>query len=184
MAGNNNARDFHRFVHREEKAFPVDISQVRLRIKTKKKNNAGRLIKKECMVDQPCIMLSSWMASILRDCPEFFLAGHTVEDPDAEAMLDQFWQNYEQCESSHPIFESKTREERKRCIPVCVHGDEGRGLSKTPVLVISYQVVIPWNGETVLNFKKYLRSISCQLLALCTTVQLLNFVEGKSFPTC
>ena len=41
-----------------------------------------------------------------------------------------------------------------RCIPLFLHGDEGRGQCKRPVLVVSFQCVIGWSGDENVNSKK------------------------------
>lgn len=153
-SGRNAARDFHRYIHRDGKCFPVQISHVLLPIRMKKPNKAGRRINVEEHVNFPIITLSDWMASIMKTAPQFFLAGHCLSQVHKYGpMFQRFWDGYQQDCPGHPIF-SKPRSERKCCIPICLHGDEGRGLSKTPLMVLSYQVVIPHNGENSLNIKK------------------------------
>ena len=46
--GSNAARDFHRFVHRNGKAFPVKISTTSLRVRKKVRLASGRQRRKEC----------------------------------------------------------------------------------------------------------------------------------------
>ena len=36
-------------------------------------------------------------------------------------------------------------------IPLCFHGDEGRGLAKVAINIDSFQPVISWMGEHALN---------------------------------
>ena len=52
-------------------------------------------------------------------------------------------------------FTKKTQKERSCTIPIAIHGDEGRGLAKVPLLVIAYQVIIPYSGENHLSSSKY-----------------------------
>ena len=53
--------------------------------------------------------------------------------------------------ADHAIYSEKSVEQRAFTIPVAVHGDEGRGLAKLPVLVESYQPILPGCGEDKLN---------------------------------
>lgn len=159
---NNASRDFHRYVHRDEKVFPVKISKARFLIKKKIPNKSGRRISKQELVDYPFIALSSWMESILPSYPHFFLGGHLLGQCDAYGdMLEDYWNKFRAIEPHHPIFQDKSVNDRRRAIPIAVHGDEGRGLNKVPVLICSYQVVIPHNQT--LNIKKH--SFTTRLLA-------------------
>ena len=178
-AGNNNARDFHRFVHREGKTAQVEVTQVPLRIATKRANKAGRRIRLELNIQHPMLLLSSWMEFILKDCPQFFLAGHHLEEPEAFGnVLESFWSNFKKTVPGHVVFE-KPREQLRCSLPICVHGDEGRGLGKSPVLVTSYQVIIPWNGSSKLNFKKCFVLISHCSLAVFTILESLKDCLGN-----
>ena len=151
----NASRDFHRYVHRDDKVFPVKISKTRIPIKVKKPNKSGRRINKVEQVDYPFLALSTWMASIIPTCPQFFLGGNSLENPFGD-MLEDYWAKYEMICPDHPIFLEKSLNERRATIPIALHGDEGRGLAHVPLLVISYQVIIPHNGPNALNIKKNL----------------------------
>ena len=160
--GNNASRDFHRYIHRDEKVFGVRISQTRLKVRTKKPNKSGRRIKKEEEVDYPIITLSSWMKSILPYCPQFFLGGHTL-DGSYENMLEEFWKKFGSENPGHPI-NSQPMAVKRSTVPILIHGDEGRGLAKVPLLVISYQVLIPHNGPNELNMKKHFGCNSLEIV--------------------
>ena len=162
--GNNASRDFHRYIHRDQKVFGVRISQTRLKVRTKKPNKSGRRIKKEEEVDYPIITLSSWMKSILPYCPQFFLGGHTL-DGSYENMLENFWKKFGSENPGHPI-NSQPMAVKRSTVPILIHGDEGRGLAKVPLLVISYQVLIPHNGPNELNMKKHFGYISGRVFVI------------------
>lgn len=89
----------------------------------------------------------------MRDCPKFFLGGFTPlrDEQEYGDMFATFWSNFQTIQPSHPIYSQKSDEERRRCIPYAWHGDEGRGLCKVPLLVLSYQVLIPFTGPDNLN---------------------------------
>ena len=36
-------------------------------------------------------------------------------------------------------------------IPVCVHGDEGRGKVRRPIMVLAFQPMVSWLGPAVVN---------------------------------
>ena len=93
----------------------------------------------------------------MADHCRFFLGGRTLSDEHAWGdMLARFWADFEKIESGHPVFRDKTPTQRKSCLPLCFHGGEGRGLGKVPLLVLSYQELIPFTGEQNLNIAPYL----------------------------
>lgn len=152
--GKNASRDFHRFLRREGKMFNVKISTPEIPIRRKVRGKHGRRCSHEFMEKHPCLYLSSWIASIFGNCPKFLLGGHDPRTAkgllQAENMLKEFWANFASVQPSHPIFE-RSPQEQMRTLPVAIHGDEGRGLGKVPVLVLSYQLLIPYTGPNRLN---------------------------------
>ncbi|CAE7759824.1 unnamed protein product, partial [Symbiodinium necroappetens] len=161
----NAARNLHNYLHSTGKTFPVCISSTRLTIR--RPNRGGG----EFSTNYPLIYLSSWMRSILELGGEFLLGGWNTEQPEAyTAMFARFWERYEAVNPEHPLFFAKTWEQRRHCIPVAVHGDEGRGLGKHPVLVESYQPLLPWSGEDKLNMVGHsytTRLLACILPSQC-----------------
>ncbi len=63
-------------------------------------------------------------------------------------MLQRFWSRHAFVDASLPEFPRQT-------IPFLIHGDEGRGQCKRPVLVVSFQPIIGWSGEDHVNSSKY-----------------------------
>ena len=103
-------------------------------------------------------------------------------------MFARFWDRYECVNPDHPLFYEKSWEQRMHCIPVAVHGDEGRGLGKHPVLVESYQPILPWSGEDKLNMVGHLSMISssgqiCDNYVIddYTETRILNHIATKAF---
>ena len=79
----------------------------------------------------------------------FFLGGLTLENlPSVHGMLSRFWERYSHVEDVVEVAHPSTT------IPWFLHGDEGRGLGKRPLLVISYQCCIGYTGEENINSKK------------------------------
>jgi hypothetical protein len=69
---------------------------------------------------------------------------------DAQNMLKEFWSRYGKIDQTMvPSNPSQT-------IPVYLHGDEGRGLGKRPLLVISFQPVMSWVGANSIPSTKHL----------------------------
>lgn len=159
-AGKNAARDFHRLLHRDGKLFPVTISTPMIPIRRKVRGKHGKRRSREKLEKFPCLVLSSWMEEILRVCPKFMCGGH---DPctqeglqQVQHMFKQFWDDFKSVQPGHPIYQ-RTADEQMRTVPIAIHGDEGRGLGKTPILVLSYQLIIPHTGPDCLNMSQSLR---------------------------
>ena len=140
----NASRALHKFVHKNGKTLPVDVSARPLLIRRKKKG--------ELSVQHPMLLLSSWMVFLLGTAgAEFLLAGSRVQDGFYQSVFGEFWSLYEKIDPDHPIFTLKTPEERSRTLPFALHGDEGRGLAKDPIAIWSFQPVVPHSGPTCLN---------------------------------
>lgn len=154
-SGANAARDLHRWVHRSGSCFNVAISTIDVRVRCFRRNHNRARKVVETMVAYPVLHLSSWFSSLMSCFPKFFLGGFgLLEAARYEAMFEDFWSAYAGFQPSHPIYSSKNPEERKRCVPIALHGDEGRGAAKAPLLVLSFQVLIPSSGPTNLNQKE------------------------------
>lgn len=58
--------------------------------------------------------------------------------------LETFWERFQQTDPSFPFFtDFPAREAWRSAIPLAIHGDEGRGRLKRPVMVVSTQTIIP-----------------------------------------
>lgn len=180
--GSNAARDFHRFIHRNGMALPVEISITRIPIRRKVRKRSGRRRTQESVISHPVIYLSSWLKVILEKYPMFLLGGHCpIQDLDAALdMFENFWQNFKHVDPEHPVHQIPLQQ-RRRTIPIALHGDEGRGLAKVPLLVISFQAIIPFSGPNQLNCSKFLGSHSSKFGVVahkCHHWQLFKRVGG------
>lgn len=147
--GGNAARDFSRWVHRNNQAFPAKISSTLIPVTLKKRTKKGKKVHR-CEVEHPVIHLSEWFRSIMANFPKFFLGGFTLDSFEKyEDMFATFWANFEGLQPTHP----------RRSVPLALHGDEGRGLAKVPLMVISFQVLIPFTGPDNLSHTQNLKSI-------------------------
>jgi hypothetical protein len=57
------------------------------------------------------------------------------------ALLTSFWADYKHAHSDHPIY-SHHAGALHMCVPIALHGDEGRGLRKMPILCLQTQFVL------------------------------------------
>ena len=180
--GHNAARDFNRWVHRSGKAYKVRITDLEVPIRVRAVHKSGRRKRRDVVVKYPVIHMSSWVQSIMQTCPRFFLGGY---DPTPSNrwmdMFADFWENFKGLHPTHPVYD-KSLADRSVTIPVAIHGDEGRGLSKTPVLIISFQVMIPSSGPENLNSSQQLGSLRWQIFNLISCVYII-WCPDQKFPS-
>ncbi|CAK9010590.1 unnamed protein product [Durusdinium trenchii] len=94
---------------------------------------------------------SSWLVTIMNLFPRYFLGGYGPGEIDKyRRMFESFWSNYRNVDGQHEVYQ-KPSCDLGHCIPLALHGDEGRGLAKTPLMVLSIQTIIPSTGENDLS---------------------------------
>ena len=97
---------------------------------------------------------------------------------DVEGMLGRFWERYKWVDDHQPPAIPQ------RTIPYMLHGDEGRGLGKSPIWICSFQPVMGWNGADYVNSKKTLVPSRVCLLGLrntYTTRLLYTVLPAKNY---
>ena len=117
---------------------PLDVSVVKIRI---------RRVRPVRVLEAwwPQLKMKTWLRYLFHNKPQVLLAGHRLEDEHLwGAVFQTFWRQYQQLDGGHPVFASGF--ELKECIPYFLHGDEGRGLSRKPLMCISWQPVISHKG--------------------------------------
>lgn len=147
LHGRNASPNLYRFIHKKNRTLPIAISAVKIPVKVRK---PSQVISKQW----PVLHLSSWLRTCMTD-PNyggfFVLGGKTLDQLDAvRDMFSRFWQRYSYVDGC------LAPESPGTTIPIFIHGDEGRGQCKRPLMIISFQVVIPWAGEDVVNNSKIL----------------------------
>ena len=63
-------------------------------------------------------------------------------------MLSDFWCKYQEIK---PDFQLAAGLDRKFCVPIAIHGDEGRGKVKCPIMILAWQPLISWRGPEFVN---------------------------------
>ena len=111
--------------------------------------NLRRRVEQE--VPWPVLNLSSWAEYELTQGGEFLLAGRNVRDVTSwKATFRTFWDRYRAIDPHHPVF-CTTGLDAGCVIPYMIHGDEGRGRNKLPLLTVSFQCLISQYGPHRLN---------------------------------
>ena len=154
----NASRALHRYVHRSGKTLSIPLETVPLRVRRMKKTGG------ETTMQWPVLRLSTWIRTLMESGgAEFLLAGHAIdEEAEYRSTFSRFWERYQNVDPKHAVYAEKTAEERSLTLPVAVHGDEGRGLGKAPVLVETFQPLISFLGESVQN------SLGCRVESVCS----------------
>ena len=142
------SRNLHKYIHKKGKTLEVPITSVIIPVKMKVSRQKAVTNK-----PWPVLHLSSWMKTCLENEEfggKFLLGGNNMDNLDkAEAMLSRFWAKYEKVQGDMPRVPHRT-------VPYLLHGDEGRGQVKRPLLIISFQGLIGWTGEDRVNSVKTL----------------------------
>ena len=123
-------------------------------------------------MNYPILRLTDWMEFILGTAGgQFLLAGYHTWETGFEGVFSRFWDRLRPSNETHDVYTIKTAEERARTIPMCIHGDEGRGLAKVPVLITNFQCVVPWLGEDHLNTHGLLRDESFYFIIIYASIK-------------
>lgn len=144
----NASRNLYRLAHRKKKTVPVEISRVVIPIRASRRRKVQRR-------PWPVLYLSSWVKVCFQEPYDgfFLLGGYKLKDlPAIEDMLGRFWDRYAFVDTDRP-------KHPRRTIPYFLHGDEGRGQCKRPLLILSFQPVLGWSGEDHVNSKKLLGNL-------------------------
>lgn len=161
----NASRNLYRLIHRKGKTLPVEITSVVAPIRASRRRKVQNR-------PWPVLHLSKWLNVHFGPPYDgfFLLGGHRLKDLDeVEAMLSRFW-------AKHATVDPDVPRVPQRTVPYLLHGDEGRGQLKRPLLVVSYQPIISWSGEDFVNSKKSFGILEDQFL-FC---QLCFFTHGHA----
>lgn len=154
---------------------------------------------RELDLPYPVITLSSWVTYLLKHAPQYALAGYNLEQRDQfTSVFHTFWQRYRSIDPLHPVYVNFAPADYGRIIPFALHGDEGRGVAKIPVLVVAFQFVISVLGVNKTNMSGllcfncsslsvpffglvYMPFVGCECLNLFGVFFLLMSGSAKAF---
>ena len=144
----NSCRQLHRFVARTGKRLPVKISYVKTFIKKITKSRVH-----EVEVDFPTLPLSAWMEASFGLGGHFFLGGTGIDHFQSfSKILHDWWVSYRKIDPTLPFFQDFDESHYGCSFPIAIHGDEGRGRYKRPIMIFSYQPLITnFDGHTNLK---------------------------------
>ena len=149
-AQSNVCRNLHRLIHREGLTLPVNIDLIQLPVRKR------RPTVKKVMVWYPVIYPSTWIRFLLKEHSYLLLAGWSLEEVTSwQGCLDDFWQSYKRYDPDH-IMNRADAPPSNCTVPLYVHGDEGRGKYKLPIMIEAFQPAISYKGKAFKNSSGYL----------------------------
>lgn len=167
--GGNSCRRLHGFAVKMGKRLPVKEKYVKTPIRTVTKAKVH-----EVETDFPTLPLSSWMQTSFDLGGHFFLGGKSTECfEEFSKMLDSWWTNYKKLDPNHPFFNDFGEAYFHVSFPIAVHGDEGRGRYKRPIMIFSYQPLI-----TNFDGRVNLKGSVCPKKCLNFNSQTIHFFLG------
>lgn len=183
----NACRMLHTLIEKSGVCLPLEISCAQISIRRMKPLG-------EYKAWWPFITMQTWVSFLLENFPHILLGGHTLEEVNGwQRLLYDFWRVYKDINPGHPVFSSDL--DTRFLIPYVFHGDEGRGSSRVPFLVLSFQPFVSHKGMSECNDSSCLGPCHCVstlsfliLMALwCTPVFFLekHMQQGiHSLPGC
>lgn len=133
----NVCRNLHLHIKNSGKLLPVKISHVHVLVRHSGKRPVPVLVK------YPVLHLSDWVKCIFSYGGHFFLGGKSMDHMDEfRGKLCGFWENFRKSEPTLPLFKEDSVD-YSTCIPIALHGDEGRGRQKQPVMCVGVQPILP-----------------------------------------
>ena len=147
----NACRNLHALIDKHNQLFPVRIDCELVRVAFRKPYY------RQDQIYWPVLRMGEWVDALLREAPEMILAGHTLEDQQGwEAVFATFWMKYEQVNPGHPVYSDFDEATRRKCVPYFLHGDEGRGQCRKPLMIESFQPCVSHRGLEFTNESTYL----------------------------
>lgn len=149
----NWSRNLHKLIYKFNMTLPVQFEHVDLPVVW---NN------QHVIFPWPTLPFSSWLTAIFkRSHGEPILAGTKLKDDKVwKNTFNGFWNKFKEARGDgHQVFQDHLND-LEYCVPVAIHGDEGRGKLKRAVLASSIQPLIVPNGHAGHSFNtRYLHSI-------------------------
>ena len=109
----------------------------------------------EAEIQYPVIMPSTWFSFLLENHPKVLLGGHQLHEVQRwKTMFHELWEWLHVIEHDNCSLD----DDYSGCcrIPIMIHGDEGSGRNKNPIMVISVQPLVGWRGPNHLNMSSKL----------------------------
>ncbi|CAL1170886.1 unnamed protein product [Cladocopium goreaui] len=118
-------RDAHRLLNKYWLSLRVPISELTIPL------DDGQT------VSIPHYKVTDMAGHLLTKHPEILLGGDTLES--GESRCKSFWEKFRDHQPDHKVFQQFV--DFRRVVPICIHGDKGRTLKKSPIACYSWESV-------------------------------------------
>eukprot|EP00438_Fugacium_kawagutii_P030935 Skav200082 [mRNA] locus=scaffold4413:148907:150756:- [translate_table: standard] len=152
-AKQNAERDMHRKFVRLGLSLPVTLDPVDHQLP-------------DSVIRTHWVKPSTWLKILVEEYPHVLFGEGNASDQCAA-----FWSLYEQHDPNHEIFARHALEERKRCVPLLVYGDEGRGPKRGNFLI--------WSLESPLGIASMRKGCSCDCARELRKVPRFEIMEAE-----
>ena len=133
----------HKLIESSTRSLPVPISTADIRIRASRR---GRPLKTR-VVKYPMLLPSAWATSIFKMGGHFLLAGLSLNDVDSFGdTLEVFWERFKVLEPDYEVPGNP-----RYTLPYALHGDEGRGKGKKPIMILGMQPLITSHDMSTSN---------------------------------
>jgi len=134
----HSCSNLHRLLMKSGRMLDVKISTIPLWIRYSRKRP------QQALVNYPVLRMTDWVDCVFRHGGHMFLGGNPLgKSNHFRQDLRQFWERYKVVEPDLSFFGTVPECEWDTCIPLAIHGDEGRGKAKSPLMVVTTQVIMP-----------------------------------------
>ena len=99
----------------------------------------------------PMLRVQTWFEYFMVRRSKILLGGFEREDPAVPHLLESFWRAFRFDEPTHSVY-SHHQDSLSTCVPVFLYLDEGRGLRKSPILVVALETL--FGQDTAKEFNK------------------------------
>ena len=124
---------------------PVELSFIELPVRKR------RPLVKKINVWYPVIYASSWAAYLLKEFSFLLLGGvDLLQTNEWQHLLSDFWSRHNMYDPEH-VMNGPGAPAPSHTIPIYIHGDEGRGKYKLPIMIEGWQPCISFKGPDFKN---------------------------------
>ena len=155
----NVCRNLHRLIHSSGRTFPVEIRVCATPVQVLCGKPGVRT------VNYPVLHLSDWARLLLQKGGAMLLGGFTLDqEPQIRRQFQDFWDKFKNVRPElAEIADLSSSDNAPIYVPMALHGDEGRGRLKRPVMIIGHQPIISYRGVDHTNLSGCLPCTDCRL---------------------
>ena len=127
------------------------------------------------------LKVRAWWTYLLKSRSELVLGGFRRTQPESELAMKCFWENLRGVMADHRVFQTHS-DRLQTCVPFFLFLDEGVGLRKSGVLVVSLQSVLGTSTvETFMAAQKRGRELDAASLQLLMTEAQRHNASGSTY---